>query len=494
MDTAGWAISIPVGYRVGRWEVTEPLGTGSWGSVYAATPVAPDAGEPMTVAVKFLPTRMLTARRIRHLADMAHREARAYEELDHPRLLRHYETIVVTDSEDPDRDGAIAVVMERADRSLADLIDDADGTSSGAAEHIAQACDALAYMHAKGWVHGDLKPSNVMIVHDGSLRLADFGLATELDGTHGYLPPAGSSEYSPPERQAERPAESGTAVRPSADVWALGVTAHQLLSGRSPFAGASGSARSAAAAEYAGGKGELVMSADIPAGWRAFVADCLAADAGSRPAAAELAARARLLVVDPEAQTRRPWSRRGRITAALLVAAAVGAGTAVTLLANTGDAGYERWFRTDAGIPPQYYDLIVEAGTTCDEPGVSPALVAAILAAESNFDPELADPERNEYGIARWTPAVLQYHLPPGQRDETPVPPFPPELSIPAVGRYLCQWAPSLEDVPGEQPLKLAAAYRTSTGTVREEGGVPDRLKPYTARVAENLRRFQPGP
>jgi hypothetical protein len=124
------------------------------------------------------------------------------------------------------------------------------------------------------------------------------------------------------------------------------------------------------------------------------------------------------------------------------------AGTVVALVwALPGDPAsaskYDHYFRTDAGIPPAYYDLIVEAGTMCPEnKAVSPMLVAAILNDESGFDAGLSDPAADEYGIARWTPRVLKFYLQAGQRSRIPTPPFPPEMSIPAVGRYLCWMAP----------------------------------------------------
>jgi hypothetical protein len=153
-----------------------------------------------------------------------------------------------------------------------------------------------------------------------------------------------------------------------------------------------------------------------------------------------------------------------------------------------------RWLDTEAGIPDEYLDLITEAGTMCDEPAVHPALVAAMLEAESGFDPHLSDPANDEYGIARWTPRVLQYYLPPGRREVTPTPPFSPEDSIPAVGRYLCRLAPQLEEVPGRPELLIAAAYRTSAGVVRNEGGIPARVQDYTDRVQANLARYAPTP
>src|SRR5204862_1058021 len=129
------------------------------------------------------------------------------------------------------------LAMERAETSVHDVL----GTVSRpeAERIVAEICEALVHMHASGWVHGDLKPRNVLLMADGSARLADFGLARELDGTHAYAPRLGSSDYLPPEWWSERISEQGVAIRTTADIWALGVTAHQLLTGGLlPFPGA----------------------------------------------------------------------------------------------------------------------------------------------------------------------------------------------------------------------------------------------------------------
>jgi hypothetical protein len=147
--------------------------------------------------------------------------------------------------------------------------------------------------------------------------------------------------------------------------------------------------------------------------------------------------------------------------------------------------------RTGAGVPSRYRRLIVTAGTTCDVPGLSPALVAAMLKVESDFDPDLSDPARDEYGIARWTPRVLAHYLPQPQ-PTPPAPPFPPDVSIPAVGRFLCYLSPRLAGVPGDPALLLAAAYRTSATTVTQAGGVPPALRAHVDQVGQYLRRYLP--
>ncbi|WP_051967312.1 helix-turn-helix domain-containing protein [Kitasatospora mediocidica] len=155
--------------------------------------------------------------------------------------------------------------------------------------------------------------------------------------------------------------------------------------------------------------------------------------------------------------------------------------------------GTSRWLNPGADIPARYLSLIVEAGTGCPEPEITPALVAAMLKAESGFDANLSDPAKDEYGIARWTPRVLRYYLPPDRQDAVPVPPFTPQDSILALGRMLCAIAPDLQGVPGDPALNLAAAYRTATWVVqtRDEARLAA-VQPYLDQVAANLRRYRP--
>ncbi|MEV0756594.1 hypothetical protein [Streptosporangium sp. NPDC050280] len=153
---------------------------------------------------------------------------------------------------------------------------------------------------------------------------------------------------------------------------------------------------------------------------------------------------------------------------------------------------FGRWLRPDSDIPREYRALIVEVGTMCDEPGLSPALVAAILKTESGFDAELHDVAKDEYGLARWTPSVLQYYLPPDRRGVILTPPLSPEDTIPAVGRYLCVRLPLLAGVPGDPGLLGAAAFRSSDEVIRGENGVPERFRSFVERVRKHRAEYQP--
>ncbi|MFD0277701.1 helix-turn-helix domain-containing protein [Kitasatospora sp. NPDC127111] len=213
-------------------------------------------------------------------------------------------------------------------------------------------------------------------------------------------------------------------------------------------------------------------------------------------APAEPAARRRwhrFTATGPARRTGRPALRRlvGLLAAAAAVVA-FGAFVPGDTMAPVGLQDDARWLRPDAGIPQRYRHLIVQAGTMCDFPGITPALIAAMLQAESGFDPTLSDPDNDEYGIARWTPRVLRHYLPPDRQGSMPTPPFSPEDSIPAVGRMLCAIAPELEGVPGDPAVNLAAAYRTATWIVQRQDPALQRIRPYLDQVRANLLNYRP--
>ena len=195
--------------------------------------------------------------------------------LKQPRLIRMYDTLVVDDPAGPALDGATVLVLEKAEGSLSALVAAEPRPAAGPAL-LAQICEGLAQLHHAGWVHGDLKPANVLLMADGSARLADFNMAAELEGTHAYTPAFSTPDYTPPELLWSEIGERGRRIRPSADVWAFGVLAHLVLTGSFPLPGATPTARRDAGAAYARGTDELRLSPELPDTWREIVRDCLA--------------------------------------------------------------------------------------------------------------------------------------------------------------------------------------------------------------------------
>lgn len=362
-ETAG---RIPRGFRVGRWEVTEPIADGGWGRVYEGRDTAVDAAAPgqaeaeaaegsagaeagagagRRVALKFLPTSGLAPRQAERLAETARREIEFGSRAHHPRLMRLLDSVVLGDCEVPGLDGAVVLVMERAESSLQDLLDAAGGTPLPEADRLlTEICEGLAHLHRLGWVHGDLKPANVLIMADGSVRLSDFGLTAELEGTrgtHGYIPPLGSPDYLPPERWRAPLDERGVQVRPTADVWALGVMIHQVFTGgASPFPGATPTARASAVQEYAEGRAPLRLHVAVPEFWRAPAADCLLPSHAERAAHTAESLLERVRAVghgDGRPAARQRTGKR---------AVALAAGAALALL-GAGGAAWWQWGGSD---------------------------------------------------------------------------------------------------------------------------------------------------
>jgi hypothetical protein len=329
---------LPPGYRVSRWEVTESIGAGGWATVHAGRPVEGDADEQEAVALKVLPTAGLAPRQARKVAETARREVEFGRRSSHPRLIRLLDTVVLGEPDDPLLDGAIVLVMERAERSLRDLLDAGVSEAEGA-RLVTEICEGLAHLHRSGWVHGDLKPDNILLMADGSVKLSDFGLVTELTGTHGthgYAPPMGTFDYLPPERWKAPLGEQGVEVRPSADIWALGITIHELFaSGASPFPGATPMARGAATQEYADGRAPLRLDGAVPPFWRALTADCLAPTHAARAEHTAESLLARIAERQP-AETHAPAPsgrpgvrRRGRRRAAFVTLAVCAVGATI---------------------------------------------------------------------------------------------------------------------------------------------------------------------
>ncbi|GHF73209.1 hypothetical protein GCM10018790_58890 [Kitasatospora xanthocidica] len=492
----GPPFEVPDGYPVAGYRLGAFLGAGAWGSVHAAE--GPD-GTP--VAVKLLGAARFSPGQRRTVALMARSEQRFSRSADHPHLIRTLAVATVEDPDHPGLDGAVALVMERAARSLQDVLAAArPGTAVPGAERLlAEVCAGLTHMHRSGWVHGDLKPANILLMPDGTAKIADFGLTAELDGTHAYAPPLGSPEYVPPEWWSQRTGARGVAVRPSADLWAFGVIAHQLLTGGlHPFLGATARARSLAAQAYARGAAPLRLDEALPPRWRPVVAACLAPGREER-------ARADLDALVARA-TARPARRRRR--AAVRAGAGLLAGAcAVLVLTGAPEPAGPGAHRAPppppgaiplpgaipvgSDVPVAYRGMIDTAARRCPEPEVTPVLLAAMLKAESGFDPNAAHPETGEYGIAMWTPAVFEAWGKAATHGG-PKSYLDPGDAIAAMGNYVC-WLDQQFKRAGltrDLPALLAAGYRTSDKTVEAAGGVPERVRPHVDKVVRYLADY----
>jgi len=204
----------------GRYRLEGRLGFGGMSTVHLAL----DLRLERQVAVKLL---------AEHLADdptfvsRFQREAQAAARLVHPNIVQ------IFDSGLDEPSGRHFIVMEYIQgHSCAEILrDDGWVEVDEAVSIIGQACEGLDYAHRHGVVHRDVKPGNLLRAREGDVKLADFGIAkaTEQSSITQVGSVLGTAAYLAPEQA--RGEEAG----PRADLYALGVVAYQLISGRLPY-------------------------------------------------------------------------------------------------------------------------------------------------------------------------------------------------------------------------------------------------------------------
>ena len=233
----------------GAFEIVAALGAGGMGEVYRAR----DTRLHRDVAIKTLPAAP------GHDPDAVarfQREAQLLASLNHPNIAAVHGL--------EESDGTHALVMELVEgQSLADIISAARSTTTGssasalslseAIEIARQIADALEAAHEHGIIHRDLKPANIMVRHDGTVKVLDFGLAKMLDSRDGFAgidalelgksptvtSPAftqqgvilGTAAYMSPEQARGKPADKRS------DIWAFGVVFYEMVTGTRLFQG-----------------------------------------------------------------------------------------------------------------------------------------------------------------------------------------------------------------------------------------------------------------
>ncbi len=203
-----------------RWKLGRKLGSGGQADVWLAQDL--ELGEWVAVKVFHANLSDTTRERLR-------REVRLGRTLHHPHLVRLFELI--------DSDGRLAVAMEWVPGgSLAQRLEGGPLPVGDVVAYADQTLAALEYLHAQGVVHRDVKPSNLLLDGDGRVRLADLGLARPLDDERDLTrtdTAVGTPAFMSPEQIR------GEAPIPATDLYGLGVTLFQLLTGALPFPGKS---------------------------------------------------------------------------------------------------------------------------------------------------------------------------------------------------------------------------------------------------------------
>ncbi|HEY2432370.1 MAG TPA: protein kinase [Vicinamibacterales bacterium] len=223
-------MSLTAGTRLGPYEIISHLGSGGMGEVYRAR----DTRLNREVAVKVLPP--LFAQDPERLARLE-QEARAAAALNAPGIVAVYDIGTDTSSGQP----RLFVVMELLEgETLRARLDGGAMAPRKAAEYAAQIALALDAAHTRGIVHRDLKPDNLFLTSDGRIKVLDFGLAKVATGsnpssmTTGVGATAagtvlGTVGYMAPEQVRGEPADGRS------DIFALGATLYEMLTGRRAF-------------------------------------------------------------------------------------------------------------------------------------------------------------------------------------------------------------------------------------------------------------------
>jgi serine/threonine protein kinase len=350
----------------GKFRIDGTLASGAGGDVYEATHLV--LGVPVAVKVlKAGPPETDGIRRKRFL-----REARVAAGLRTDHVVRIFDVVA------PETEGGPTyIVMELLQgETLAQRVERLGPLPvAEAVDFVLQACRPLVQMHAQGIVHRDVKPSNLFLARDAdgkeSIKLLDFGVAafqrpvardSALTFTEAMV---GTPRYMAPEQ-----VQSSKDVDARADVWALGITLYEMLSGAPPFDG-----QTVLAVLHQIERQEprpiAKVRPDVPPRLATLVHACLAKEPAARPASAqELAAALEALAV-PRSASGRPAPAGPRVAPKWIVGAAlavVALATAVVLLRRPVEEPPE------ASSPPVTSSMAV-VPTAAPEPPMPSAIV-----------------------------------------------------------------------------------------------------------------------
>lgn len=214
---------IGPGYVVaGRYQIVRPIGEGGTGKVWLAL----DLDEQHEVALKELVRRGGRAEDAGRVALLLRREFFAMRRLEHPGTVKVFDAGVL-------EGGHRYLVMERVlGRRLDEEVGRRPAGSARAHEVLAKVAEVLAFIHARSFVHCDVKAGNVMVTSDAALKLLDFGIMHPLGARPGW-DVVGTPSYMAPEWQRGEPIDG------RADLYSLGVLGYYVATGRLPFTGRS---------------------------------------------------------------------------------------------------------------------------------------------------------------------------------------------------------------------------------------------------------------
>lgn len=209
-----------LGRRIGPYRITRLLGEGGMGAVYLGRREDVDT----VAAIKILRDAWLSPARRDRFAT----EQRTLAQLNHPGIARMLDAGVLDD-------GTPWIVMEYVDGTP--LTEACDRSRLGVRGRLAlfrAACEAVVHAHRQLVIHRDVKPSNILVTPDGTVKLLDFGIAKQLEGVDDAQRTQTGLRLMTPAYAAPEQVRGGP-VGVYTDVYSLGVVLYELLAGRLPF-------------------------------------------------------------------------------------------------------------------------------------------------------------------------------------------------------------------------------------------------------------------
>lgn len=393
VDSFAGTLDVPE--RIGDYRITRLLGRGGMGTVYAAFQETLEREVALKVLAPGLSADPAMRQRFRI-------EARATAALHHQHIVPVYDFgeargLLYFAMEKIDGVGLDAHIA-RARRAAKPLYECRD-----AARRFAGVADALAHAHKRRILHRDIKPANLLVHADGTLAVADFGLSKVLGeasvrttGRGGFL---GTLQYASPEQSR------GERLTPASDLYSLGVTIFEAVTGQLPYRVDTPEALLDAILNH-DARGLRTVRPDVPLDLAVVVEKLLQKRAGDRYADGEQVARdlRRVAEGEPILVRRQPWvmrawrrvRRRPGLSAAVAASIVLGVASIVAIAARAA----ERSRAQDA----YYAELLGTAvRTVADEPGppAGPPGLAAVLTGVERSDGSLAARVREAFEAAR---------------------------------------------------------------------------------------------